>query len=108
MFSHLRKPNFEHFQQTLFNKTNDYIPLIELGIHPDMRKAIMGKPVLSVKEEIAFMRALCYDLSKYNRVFILILIVLLQKTPMLPPIGLGPQSTMVLLPIGNHLKHIHG
>ena len=25
MFSHLRKPNFEHFQQTLFNKTNDYI-----------------------------------------------------------------------------------
>ena len=30
MFSHLRKPNFEHFQKTLFNTTNDYIHLIEL------------------------------------------------------------------------------
>ncbi|RKY54942.1 MAG: nucleoside 2-deoxyribosyltransferase [Candidatus Neomarinimicrobiota bacterium] len=64
MFSHLRKPNFEHFQQTLFNKTNDYIPLIELGIHPDMRKAILGKPATSVKDEIAFMRGLGYDFIK--------------------------------------------
>ncbi|MCD6446760.1 MAG: nucleoside 2-deoxyribosyltransferase [Candidatus Marinimicrobia bacterium] len=64
MFSHLRKPNFEHFQQTLFNKTNDYIPLIELGIHPDMRKAITGKPATNVKDEIAFMRSLGYDFIK--------------------------------------------
>lgn len=64
MFSHLRKPNFEHFQQTLFNKTNDYIPLMELGIHPDMRKMIMGKPVITVQEEIEFMRALGYDFIK--------------------------------------------
>lgn len=64
MFSHLRKPNFEHFQKTLFNKTNDYIPLIELGIHPEIREKIMGKPVLTVAEEIAFMRSLGYDYIK--------------------------------------------
>ena len=64
MFSHLRKPDFEHFKQTLFNQTNDYIPLIELGIHPDMRKAILGKPAITVKDEIAFMRSLGYDFIK--------------------------------------------
>ena len=64
MFSHLKKPDFEHFQNTLRNKTNDYIPLIELGIHPDMRKAIMGKPIITVKDEIEFMRAMGYDFIK--------------------------------------------
>ncbi len=64
MFSHLRKPNFEHFQQTLFNKTNDYIPLIELGIHPEMREKIFGKPAITVNDEIAFMRSLGYDFIK--------------------------------------------
>jgi len=64
MFAHLKKPDFEHFQQTLFNKTNDYIPLIELGIHPDMRKAILGRPAITVKDEIEFMRSLGYDFIK--------------------------------------------
>lgn len=64
MFSHLRKPNFEHFQQTLFNKTNDYIPLIELGIHAEMREKIMGKPIVSVQDEITFMRSMGYDFLK--------------------------------------------
>jgi uroporphyrinogen decarboxylase len=64
MFSHLKKPDFEHFQKTLFNKTNDYIPLIELGIHPDMRKAILGKPAVMVADEIGFMRSLGYDFIK--------------------------------------------
>jgi len=64
MFSHLRKPNFEHFQKTLFNVTNDYIPLIELGIHPEMREKIFGRPATSVRDEIAFMRSLGYDFIK--------------------------------------------
>ncbi|MDZ7820622.1 MAG: uroporphyrinogen decarboxylase family protein [Candidatus Marinimicrobia bacterium] len=64
MFSHLHKPDFEHFQQTLFNRTNDYIPLIELGIHPQMREKIMGRPAVSVKDEIDFMRSLGYDFIK--------------------------------------------
>ena len=64
MFSHLIKPDFEHFQQTLFNKTNDYIPLIELGIHPEMREKIFGKPAITINDEIAFMRSLGYDFIK--------------------------------------------
>jgi uroporphyrinogen decarboxylase len=64
MFSHLHKPDFEHFRETLLNNTNDYIPLIELGIHPEMREKILGRPATGVKDEIDFMRGLGYDYLK--------------------------------------------
>lgn len=64
MFKKYRKPNFERLDSTLRNMKADAIPLIELGIHPDIKKEVMGKPVLTVKEDIEFMRSLCYDFLK--------------------------------------------
>ncbi len=64
MFSNLHKTNFENFQATLFNRKGDSIPLIELGIHPDIRKEIAGEPINTVKKEINFMRSLGYDYLK--------------------------------------------
>lgn len=64
MFSKLHKTNFENFQKTLFNHKTDSIPLIELGIHPDIRKEIAGEPIDTVKKEINFMRSLGYDYLK--------------------------------------------
>jgi uroporphyrinogen decarboxylase len=64
MFSNLHKTNFENFQATLFNRKGDSIPLIELGIHPDIRKEIAGEPIDTVKKEINFMRSLGYDYLK--------------------------------------------
>ncbi|MDD5583268.1 MAG: uroporphyrinogen decarboxylase family protein [Candidatus Marinimicrobia bacterium] len=64
MFKHLRTPNFERLDKTLRNQKADAIPLIELGIHPDIKKEIMGKPVITVQEDIDFMRIMGYDFLK--------------------------------------------
>ena len=64
MFEKLHKTNFENFQNTLFNKKGDSIPLIELGIAPNIRKEITGKTIDTVKKEINFMRSLGYDYLK--------------------------------------------
>ncbi|MEA1987560.1 MAG: uroporphyrinogen decarboxylase family protein [Candidatus Marinimicrobia bacterium] len=64
MFSKLHKTNFEDFQKTLFNNKTNSIPLIELGIAPNIREEIAGEPIDTVKKEINFMRSLGYDYIK--------------------------------------------
>jgi len=64
MFKKYRKPDFERLDITLRNGKADGIPLIELGIHPDIKKEVMGKPVLTIRDDIEFMRSLCYDFLK--------------------------------------------
>ena len=64
MFQDLRKPNFTRLRNALLCKQPDTVPLIELGIHPVIKKEIMGKPVVSVTEEIEFMSSMGYDFIK--------------------------------------------
>ena len=59
-----RKIDFQRLVNTLFNKKAEGVPLIELDIHPVIREQIAGKPVVSLQDEIAFMRGLGYDFVK--------------------------------------------
>lgn len=64
-FSHLRSPDFQgRLVRTLFNGRADKVPLIELGIHPQIKQAILGRPILSVEDDIEFMRSMGYDFVK--------------------------------------------
>ncbi len=69
MFSKLHQTNFENLQKTLFNHKGDSIPLIELGIAPNIREEIAGEPIDTVKKEISFMRSLGYDYLKVQPKF---------------------------------------
>lgn len=60
----IRKTDFSRLVNTLFNCRADAVPLIELGIHPEIRQAIAGKPVITLPDEITFMRHLGYDFVK--------------------------------------------
>lgn len=59
-----REPNFEELIKTLKLKKSSRIPLIELGIHPIIKEAILGHPLSGVKDEIEFMRMMGYDFVK--------------------------------------------
>jgi uroporphyrinogen decarboxylase len=64
----LRQPNFERLRKTLYGGQADAVPLIELGIAPPIRDAIMGHPVRTLEEEIEFMRLHGYDFVKIQPV----------------------------------------
>ncbi len=59
-----RKTDFERLIKTLWRKETDYFPLIELGIHPVIKKEILGRPLLRVEDDIEFMRRMGYDFIK--------------------------------------------
>lgn len=64
----LREPDFGRLLTTLRCGQADVVPLIELGIAPSIRDAIMGKPVRTAAEEIEFMRLHGYDYIKVQPV----------------------------------------
>lgn len=64
MFEHLRKPDYERLITTLRGGQADAAPLIELGIHPQIKGKILGRPVANVEDDIEFMRSMGYDFVK--------------------------------------------
>jgi uroporphyrinogen decarboxylase len=64
LFSQLRKPDFGRLVTTLFAGKADAVPLIELGVHPLVKEAILGKPILSVGDDVEFMAGIGYDFVK--------------------------------------------
>ncbi len=69
LFSHLRRPDFGRLVTTLFGGRADAIPLIELGVHPVIKEALLGRPILRVEDDIAFMRGMGYDFIKIQPSF---------------------------------------
>lgn len=69
MFAHLRRPNFERLRTTLFNGRADRVPLIELGIHPRIKAAVLGHTPTGVADEIAFMGSMGYDYIKIQPLY---------------------------------------
>ena len=63
-FRHLRKPDFERLVKTLKRGQADAVPLIELGIHPVIKEAVLGRPLASVAEDVEFMLRMGYDFIK--------------------------------------------
>ena len=59
-----KEPDFENLQKTLLNKKTDSIPMIELGIHPAIKRKVFGRPVLNISDDIEFMRKYGYDFIK--------------------------------------------
>jgi uroporphyrinogen decarboxylase len=59
-----RRPDFNRLLTTLRCGTPDAIPLIELGIHPTIKEAILGRPIVTVADDAEFMRTMGYDFVK--------------------------------------------
>lgn len=64
LFEHLRTPDFGRLRTALLCGQPDAIPVIELGIHPTMKETLLGRPVLSVSDDIEIMSRLGYDFIK--------------------------------------------
>lgn len=64
-----RTLDFERLRTTLLGGQADAVPLLELGIHPKIKAAILGRPLAGVEDEIAFMRAHGYDFVKLQPVY---------------------------------------
>ncbi len=58
------KHDFSNLQNTLFNKNKSILPLIELGVHPIIKKEILGRPILTLADDIEFMFNMGYDFVK--------------------------------------------
>jgi len=60
----VRRPDFSRLLTTLRCGKPDAIPLIELGIHPTIKEAILGRPIVTVADDAEFMRTMGYDFVK--------------------------------------------
>ena len=56
------QPNFERFRTMLLRTGEpDRVPLGDIGVHPLLKAAILGRPVRSLEDEAAFWAAAGYD-----------------------------------------------
>jgi uroporphyrinogen decarboxylase len=69
VFAHLHKPQFDGLVATLMGGDGGFVPLIELGVHPLIKEALLGRPILSVRDDIEFMRSMGYDFIKIQPAF---------------------------------------
>lgn len=60
----MKKPEFSLLQEVLFHKNFDYNPKIELGIHPNIKRKLIGKEELTLSDEVDFMVKYGYDFIK--------------------------------------------
>ena len=54
-------PNFYRLYTTLFGGQADRVPLMELGIDPEVMAAFIGRPIESVKDQVDFYSSAGYD-----------------------------------------------
>jgi uroporphyrinogen decarboxylase len=59
-----RRPDIGRLVTTLRGGLADAVPLIELGIAPPLKEAVLGRPIASVVDDIAFMQMMGYDFVK--------------------------------------------
>lgn len=49
------QPNFERLRKVLLRKEEpDYVPLGDISVHPILKEAIMGRPVRTLEDDVAF------------------------------------------------------
>ena len=59
---HTRQPNFQNLRRTLLRQgTPDYVPIVEFGIDRDVKAAFLGRPVLTLADEVEFWVRAGYD-----------------------------------------------
>ena len=42
------------FKKNLFLQKSNYLPMAELGIHPEIKSRYIGRQILSIEDEIEF------------------------------------------------------
>lgn len=56
------EPNFERLRTVLLRSGEpDYVPLGDIGIHPLLKQGVLGRPVRTLAEEVAFWSTAGYD-----------------------------------------------
>jgi uroporphyrinogen decarboxylase len=58
------RPNFHVFIQTLNRQPASYVPLAELGVHPKIKERFLGRPLLTLADEVDFWCRAGYDYVK--------------------------------------------
>lgn len=56
-----RKPSFERFLTAINRKEPDRLPVAEAWVDPEVKRAFMGKPVVSLMDEVEFWATAGYD-----------------------------------------------
>jgi uroporphyrinogen decarboxylase len=56
------RPNFERLRKVLLRKEEpDYVPLGDISVHPILKEAILGRPVRTLEDDVAFWGKAGYD-----------------------------------------------
>jgi uroporphyrinogen decarboxylase len=58
------RPNIEAFIKTLKRGKAEYVPVSELGIHPKIKETFIGKPILTLADDVDFWYKAGYDYIK--------------------------------------------
>lgn len=58
------RPNIENLIDTLRRKKSEYVPLIELGIHPLVKEKFIGRKIINLKDDVDFWYQAGYDYIK--------------------------------------------
>lgn len=56
--------NINEFKKNLLLEKSNYIPMAELGIHPEIKEKFLGRKIISLKDEIEFWYEAGYDYIK--------------------------------------------
>jgi uroporphyrinogen decarboxylase len=58
----MREPDFERLRKVLLrNGEPDYVPLGDISVHPILKQAILGRPVRTLEDEVAFWSEAGFD-----------------------------------------------
>ncbi|MCJ7554805.1 MAG: nucleoside 2-deoxyribosyltransferase, partial [Ignavibacteriaceae bacterium] len=58
------KPDIENFIRTLRKGKSEFIPIAELGVHPIIKKKLIGREILTLEDDIEFWHKAGYDYIK--------------------------------------------
>jgi uroporphyrinogen decarboxylase len=58
----MREPNFDRFRTALLRRGEpDCVPLGDISVHPILKEGILGRPIQTLEDEVAFWLAAGYD-----------------------------------------------
>jgi uroporphyrinogen decarboxylase len=58
------KPDIEQLTKTIRRAKGDYVPQIELGVHPRIKERLLGKPIVTQQDDVEFWHKAGYDYIK--------------------------------------------
>jgi uroporphyrinogen decarboxylase len=58
------RPDIDTFIQTLRRRKGPYVPHAELGIHPTIKERLLGRPIVTLKDDVDFWHKAGYDYVK--------------------------------------------